>query len=49
MLEVIVKVSGGDHVVRSEKRKKGCSGKDLQKKVLSLEWKREWVMKNNNN
>jgi len=38
----------GNHVVRSEK-KKGCSGKDLQKKVLSLEWKREWVMKNNNN
>ena len=22
------------------------SGKDLQKKVLSLEWKREWVKKN---
>ena len=37
----------GNHVVRSEKKKKrGCSGKDLQKKVLSLEWKREWVMKN---
>jgi len=35
----------GNHVVRSEK-KKGCGGKDLQKKVLSLEWKREWVMKN---
>jgi len=51
MLEVTVKVSGrGDHVVRSEKKKKkGCSGKDLQKKVLSLEWEREWVMKNNNN
>jgi len=27
-------------------KKKGCSGKDLEKKVLSLEWKREWVMKN---
>jgi len=40
----------GNHVVRSEKKKKkGCSGKNLQKKVLSLEWKREWVMKNNNN
>ena len=39
-----------NHVVRSEKKKKkGCSGKDLQKKVLSLEWKREWVIKNNNN
>ena len=37
----------GNHVVSSEKKKKkGCSGKDLQKKVLSLEWKREWVMKN---
>jgi len=32
----------GNHVVRSEKKKKGCCGKDLQKrKVLSLEWKRE--------
>jgi len=31
-----------------KKKKKGCSGgKDLQKKkVLSLERKREWVMKN---
>jgi len=30
-----------------KKKKKGCSGKDLQKKkVLSLECKREWVMKN---
>ena len=28
-----------------KKKKKGCSGKDLQKrKVLSLEWKREWVI-----
>jgi len=30
----------GNHVVRSEKKKKGCSGKDLQKKALSLQWKR---------
>ena len=37
----------GNHVVSSEEEKKGCSAKDLQKKkVLSLEWKREWVMKN---
>ena len=41
MLKVTVKV------VRSEKKKKkGYSGKDLQKKVLCLEWKREWMMKN---
>ena len=37
MLEVTVK-SLGNHVVSSEKKKKkGCSGKDLEKKVLSLE------------
>ena len=37
----------GNHVVSSKKKKKkGCSGKDLEKKVLSLGWKREWVMKN---
>ena len=38
----------GNNVVSPEKKKKkGCSGKDLQKrKVLSLEWNREWVMKN---
>jgi len=31
------------------KRKAAEGGKDLQKrKVLGLEWKREWVMKNNN-
>jgi len=30
-----------------EEKKKGCSGKDLQKrKTLSLESKREWVMEN---
>jgi len=30
-----------------KKKKKGCGGKDLQKKkVLSLERKREWVMEN---
>ena len=46
MLEVGNSKSLWDHVVCSEKKKKkGCSGKDLQKKVLSLEWKREWVMK----
>ena len=34
-------------VVSPEEEKKGCSGKDLQKKkVLNLERKREWVMKN---
>jgi len=39
--------SMGNHVVSPEEEKTGCSGKDLQKrKVLSLEWKREWVMKN---
>jgi len=28
-----------------KRKRKGCSGKDLQKtKVLSLQWKREWVM-----
>ena len=28
-----------------KKKRKGCGGKDLQKrKVLSLEWKSEWVM-----
>ena len=45
MLEVTVKVCG---IMQSVlKKKKGCSGKDLQKKkVLSLEWKREWVMEN---
>ena len=33
-----------NHVVSPEEEKKGCSGKDLQKrKVLSLEWKRERV------
>jgi len=37
MLEVTVKV-WGYHVVSPEEEKKGCSGKDLQKKkVLSLE------------
>jgi len=36
----------GNHVVSPEEEKKGCSGKDLQKKVLSLERKREWVMEN---
>jgi len=31
----------------SRRKRKGCSGKDLQKrKVLSLEWKSEWVMEN---
>ena len=30
-----------------KKKRKGCGGKDLQKrKVLSLEWKSEWVMEN---
>ena len=37
----------GNHVVSPEEKKKGGSGKDLQKrKVLSPEWKREWVMEN---
>jgi len=37
MLEVTAK-SMGNHVVSSEEEKKGCNGKDLQKKkVLSLE------------
>ena len=28
-----------------EEEKEGCGGKDLEKrKVLSLEWKSEWVM-----
>jgi len=50
MLEVTVKVwEIMYNTVLKKKKKKGCSGKDLQKKVLSLEWKREWVMKNNNN
>jgi len=36
----------GDPCSESWRRKKeGCGGKDLQKrKVLSLEWKSEWVM-----
>jgi len=39
------KQSGGIHVVKTKEKKKGCGGKDLQKKkVLSLEWKSEWVM-----
>ena len=35
----------GNHVDSpEEKKRKGCGGKDLQKrKVLSLEWKSEWV------
>ena len=33
-----------------KKKKKVCSEKDLQKmKVLSLEWKSEWVTETNNN
>ena len=47
MLEETVQVWGIMYFVL--KKKKGCSGKDLEKKVLSLEWKREWVMKDNNN
>ena len=35
----------GNHVVNSEEEKERCGGKDLQnRKVLSLEWKSEWVM-----
>jgi len=37
MLEVTVKVWGIMSSVLKKKKKKGCSGKDLQKKVLSLE------------
>jgi len=45
MLEVGNSKSLGDHVVCSEKKKKkGCSGKDLQKKVLSLEWKMKKII-----
>ena len=49
MLVVTVKSGESCSSFWKKKKKKGCSGKDLQKKVLSLEWKREWVMKNNNN
>jgi len=45
MLEVNSKQSGAIRVVKPWKKRKGCGGKDLQKrKVLSLEWKSEWVM-----
>ena len=37
----------GNHEDSPEEKKKGCSGKDLQKrKVLSVEWKGEWAMEN---
>ena len=37
----------GIHIVSPEEEKEGCDGKDLQKKkVLSLEWKSEWMMEN---
>jgi len=46
MLEVTVKIWEIMYL-DLKKKKKGCSGKDLQKrKVFSLESKREWVMKN---
>jgi len=36
--------------VNPEEERKGCSGKDLQRrKVLSLERKSEWVMEYQNN
>ena len=45
MLEVTVKVWGNGVVRSKKKKKKGCGGKDLQKReVLSLEWKSEGVM-----
>jgi len=35
------------HALHRAVKRKGCRGKDLQKrKVLSLEWKSEWVMEN---
>jgi len=37
MLEVTVKVWGIMQSVLKKEKKKGCSGKDLEKKVLSLE------------
>jgi len=37
----------GNNVVSSEKEKERLQGKGFEeKKVLSLEWKRQWVMKN---
>ena len=39
----------GNHVVSSEEEKERLQWEGFGKKVLSLEWKREWVMKNNNN
>jgi len=45
MLEVNSKSSLGNPYGETWGKKKGCSGKDLQKKkVLSLKWKSEWVM-----
>ena len=45
MLRSISKQSGKSVESVLKKKKKGCGGKDLQKrKVLSLEWKSEWVM-----
>ena len=45
MLTSIGKQSGESVELVLKKKRKGCGGKDLQKrKVLSVEWKREWVM-----
>jgi len=45
MLRNNSKQSGNPCSEYLRRKKKGCSGKDLQKrKVLSLEWKSEWVM-----
>ena len=45
LLWSIGKQSGGIRGVSPEEEKKGCGGKDLQKrKVLSMEWKSEGLM-----
>ena len=45
--EVTVNSLGNPCSESWRRKRKGCSGKDLQKKkVLSLEWKSEWVMEN---
>ena len=45
MLRSNSKQSGESTQTVLKKKRKGCGGKDLQKrKVLSLEWEIEWVM-----
>jgi len=48
MLEVTVKVWGIMYFVL-KKEKERLQWEGFAEKGLSLEWKREWVMKNNNN